>query len=328
MNRFEWVNVSSVDQAVAELAGGAVVKAGGIDLMDLLKEHLIEPRRLVNLRTIRGLDQVSDGEQGLRIGPLVTLGRLADDPAVRRRYRALADAAGHAATPQIRNAATLGGNLLQRPRCWYFRSEDFVCKKKGGDRCFAVAPTGENAYHAIFGNQVCAAVHPSATATALMALGARLRVQGERGSREVALETFFVAPETDVRREHSLSPDGELIVEIIVPPPARGGSSAYIKQGQKESYDWPLAEVAVALEQEAGTCRRASVVLGAAAPVPYRARAAEKLLTGRRIDENTARDAARAALEGATPLSQNGYKVQIFQTIVRRTILAAREVAS
>ena len=328
MNRFEWVNVSSVAQAVRELAAGAVVKAGGIDVMDLLKERLIEPRRLVNLRTIRGLDQVSDGEQGLRIGPMVTLARLADDPVVRRRFRALADAAGHAATPQIRNAATLGGNLLQRPRCWYFRSEAFVCKKKGGDRCFAIAPTGENAYHAIFGNQVCAAVHPSATATALIALGARLRLESERGPREAPLETFFVAPETDVTRENSLAPDGELVTEIIVPAPARGASSAYIKQGQKESYDWPLAEVAVALEQEAGTCRRASIVLGAAAPVPYRARAAEKALIGRRIDESAAEVAARAALEGATPLAQNAYKVQIFQTIVRRTILAAQGSAS
>ena len=323
MNRFEWVNVSSVEQAVRELAAGAVAKAGGIDVMDLLKEHLIEPRRLVNLRTIRGLDEIRDGDDALRLGPMVTLARLADDPAVRRRYRALADAAGHAATPQIRNAATLGGNLLQRPRCWYFRSEAFVCRKKGGDRCFAIAPTGENAYHAIFGNKVCAAVHPSATATALIALGARLRLHGERGPREAPLETFFVAPETDVMREHSLAPDGELVTEIIVPAPADGSSSAYIKQGEKESYDWPLAEVAVALEQEAGTCRRASIVLGAAAPVPHRARAAEKALVGRRIDENTAESAARAALEGATPLAQNAYKVQIFRTIVRRTILAA-----
>ena len=328
MNRFEWVNASSIEQAVAELSAGAVAKAGGIDVMDLLKEHIIEPRRLINLRTIRGLDQIRDGDDGLRIGPMVTLARLADDPVVRKRYRALAEAAGHAATPQIRNAATLGGNLLQRPRCWYFRSEQFVCKKKGGDLCFATAPTGENAYHAIFDNKLCAAVHPSATATALIALGARLRLHGARGAREVALDQFFVAPDKDVERENSLAPDGELVVEITVPAPARGASSAYTKQGEKESYDWPLAEVAVAIEQEAGTCKRASIVLGAAAPVPYRASAAEKALTGRRIDESTAGEAARAALAGATPLAQNGYKVQIFQTIVRRTILAARGSAS
>jgi xanthine dehydrogenase YagS FAD-binding subunit len=327
MNRFEWVNPTSLEQAVAALESGAVVKAGGIDLMDLLKEHLVEPTRLVNLRTVRGLDQLADGEAGLRAGPMVTLARLADDETVRRRYRALADAAGHAATPQIRNAATLGGNLLQRPRCWYFRSEQFVCKKKGGESCFAVAPTGENAYHAVFDNQVCAAVHPSATATALVALGARLRLQGARGPREVPLESFFVTPATDVGRENALAA-GEIVTEIAVPAPPAGTSSAYTKQGEKESYDWPLAEVAVVLEQQAGLCRRASIVLGAAAPVPHRARAAEAALTGRRVDEATAQAAAKAALEGATPLAQNGYKLQLFQAIVRRTILAAAGSAS
>jgi xanthine dehydrogenase YagS FAD-binding subunit len=322
MNRFEWVNPTSVEQAIGQLSQGAVVKAGGIDLMDLLKEHLVEPTRLVNLRSVRGLDQLSDGKDGLRIGPMVTLARLADDATVRKRYRALADAAGHAATPQIRNMATLGGNLLQRPRCWYFRSEQFNCKKKGGERCFAVDPTGENAYHAVFGNKLCAAVHPSATATALLALGARLRIQGSGGAREAALDTFFVAPEKDVRRENALA-EGEIVTEIVVPAPAAGMSSAYTKQGEKESYDWPLAEVAVVLETQAGTCKRAAIILGAAAPVPHRAKAAEAALTGRRVDEATATAAARAAIEGATPLAQNQYKLQLFQTIVRRTILAA-----
>jgi len=327
MNRFEWVNPASVEQAVAALEPGAVIKAGGIDLMDLLKEHLVEPSRLVNLRAVRGLDHLADGDDGLRIGPLVTLARLADDAAVRRRYRALADAAGHAATPQIRNAATLGGNLLQRPRCWYFRAEAFVCRKKGGDTCFAIGPTGENAYHAIFDNQICAAVHPSSTAAALLALGARLRIQGPRGAREAPLEGFFVSPGTDVRRENALG-DGEVVAEIIVPPPARGLGSAYIKQGEKESFDWPLAEVAVAVEQDAGVCRRAAIVLGAAAPVPWRARKAEAALTGKRIDEAAADAAAQAAVDGATPLAQNRHKLQLFRIIVRRTILAAAGSAS
>ena len=194
MNRFEWVNPSSIEQAVAALGSGAVVKAGGIDLMDMLKEHLVEPTRLVNLRTVRGLDHLTDGSEGLAIGPMVTLARLSDDGAVRKRYRALADAAGHAATPQIRNSATVGGNLLQRPRCWYYRSEQFACRKKGGDSCFAIAPTGENAYHAIFDNRICAAVHPSATATALVALGARpAPSQRERRARGRARELLRLA---------------------------------------------------------------------------------------------------------------------------------------
>jgi xanthine dehydrogenase YagS FAD-binding subunit len=299
-----------------------VVKAGGVELMDLLKEHLLEPTRLINLRGVRGLDQIAGGDDGLRLGPLVTLAQLAASDEVRGRYRALADAAGHAATPQIRNAATVGGNLLQRPRCWYFRSEDFVCKKKGGASCFALAPTGENAYHAVFDNGVCAAVHPSATAAALVALGARVRIEGARGSREPALEELLVGPEADVRRENNLAAD-ELIAEIVVPAPAAGASSAYIKQGEKESYDWPLVEVAVALERRGGVCERASIVVGAVAPIPRRARAAQAALVGKRVDETSARAAARAATTGATPLSGNGYKVKLIETIVRRTILAA-----
>jgi len=325
MNRFAWVNPGSVEEAVAALDDKAEVKAGGIDLMDLLKERLIAPERLVNLRAVPGLDRIEDRPDGLHLGPLVTLARIAEDPAVRRRYRAVAEAAGRAATPQIRNVATVGGNLLQRPRCWYFRSEDFDCKKKGGARCFA--QDGENAYHAIVGNAVCAAVHPSAMGTALLALGGRLRIAGPQGAREAPLEGFFVTPEQDVRRENALGVQ-EIITGIVVPPPAAGASSAYLKQGEKESFDWPLAEVAVLLERDGDTCRRASIVLGAAAPVPHRARAAEAALAGKAINEATAREAARVALQGATPLAQNAYKVKIFEAIVRRTILAAQGSAT
>jgi xanthine dehydrogenase YagS FAD-binding subunit len=325
MNRFAWVVPDSIEAAIAELGRGAALKAGGVDLMDLLKERLIAPDRLINLRAVPGLDRIEEKPDGLHVGPMVTLARLADDPAVRRRYRALADAAGHAATPQIRNMATVGGNLLQRPRCWYFRNESFVCKKKGGTTCFA--QEGENAYHAIFDNAVCAAVHPSATATALTALGGRVRLAGPAGAREVPLERFFVAPEADVLRENALG-DREILTGIVVPPPAAGASSAYLKQGEKESFDWPLAEVAVLLERDGAVCRRASIVLGAAAPVPRRAPAAEALLAGKAIDEAAAREAARAAVQGATPLAQNAYKVTILEAIVRRTILAALRSAT
>jgi xanthine dehydrogenase YagS FAD-binding subunit len=260
---------------------------------------------------------------GLQLGPLVTLAQLDADPTIRRRYTALADAAGHAATPQIRNMATVGGNLLQRPRCWYFRSEQFHCRKKGGERCFAIE--GENQYHAIFGNQLCAIVHPSATATALVALGARLALTNAKQTREVALEEFFVKPEEDVRRENSLGAD-ELITLIRVPALPAGASSAYLKQGEKESFDWPIAEVAVVLEREGGRVSRAAIILGAAAPVPLRAIEAERALAGQVVNEETARAAARAAVKDASPLSENNYKVAIFETLARRAILAAAAV--
>ena len=325
MNRFGWVIPSSMEEAVGALGPGVTLKAGGVDVMDLLKEGLIAPERLVNLRAVPGLDRIEEKPDGLHLGPLVTLARIADEPLVRQRYRALAEAAGRAATPQIRNMATVGGNLLQRPRCWYFRSEQFDCLKKGGARCYAQA--GENAYHAIFANGVCAAVHPSGMATALLALGARLAIQGPAGPREAPLEGFFVAPQVDVKRENALG-EREIIADIVIPPPAPGATSAYLKQGEKESFDWPLAEVAVLLEREGGRCKRASIVLGAAAPVPWRAKAAEAALAGKAVDEAAAREAARAAVEGATPLDQNGYKVTLFEAIVRRAILAAQGSAT
>lgn len=321
MNRFEWSDATSIEQALAQLGPTVVVKAGGVDVMDLLKEDLIAPSRLVNIRTVRGLDRIAEAAPvGLRVGPLVTLARLAAEPVIQGRYRALAEAAGRAATPQIRAMATVGGNLLQRPRCWYFRAAEYHCLKKGGSQCFA--RDGENTFHAILGNGKCAIVHPSAAATALVALGAKLELTGAKGKREAPLESFFVTPETNVLRENALGED-ELITEIRVPAPAEGSSSAYIKQGEKESFDWPVAEVAVALERAGGRVTKASVVLGAAAPVPYRARAAEAELVGKAVDEERAKAAAKAALSGATPLSQNGYKLPIFEAIVKRAILAA-----
>ena len=321
MNAFEWTDASSVDQAVNQLGNGTVLKAGGVDLLDLLKERLIEPKRLVNLRTVPGLDHIQDDEQsGLKIGPLVTLAELDSNRVIRKRYTALADAAGNAATPQIRNMATIGGNLVQRPRCWYFRNEQFHCKKKGGELCYA--QHGENQYHAIFDNDPCAIVHPSATATALVAYGAKLELLSAKGKHEVAAEEFFVLPSVDVHRENQLGAD-EMITEIRIPAPAAGMRAAYTKQGEKESQDWPIAEIVVLIEPDGDRCKRASIVLGAAAPVPHRAKEAEAALQGKRIDERLARDAAHAAMATAYPLEHNEYKIPLFEVLIRRTILAA-----
>ncbi len=318
--RFEWSDARSLDDALSQLHGKALVKAGGVDLMDRLKEGLDSPTRLVNIRTIPGLDYVREDAGGLRIGPMTTLATIAEHPVVRKNYNVLADACLRAATPQIRNMATVGGNLLQRPRCWYFRSDQFHCLRKGGDRCFA--QDGENESHAIFDNSVCAIVHPSAAACALTALGAKLEIRGKKGTREAPFEGFFVRPGQDVTREHSLAED-ELLTEIRVPALPDSVRTAYTKVFQKESFDWPLAEVAVVLDQRGGTVNKASIVLGAAAPIPWRAEAAEKALTGRAVNAQSAREAATAAVHGATPLSQNAYKIPIFEAVVRRTILTA-----
>jgi xanthine dehydrogenase YagS FAD-binding subunit len=324
MASFEWSDPATLDEALVQLGPKALPKAGGVDLMDRLKERLDEPARLVNLRRIPGLDAVREKDGLLELGAMVTLARLAEDRAVREKLPALADAASRAATPNVRNAATLGGNLLQRPRCWYFRQEAFPCRRKGGDTCFA--QDGRNQYHAVFENSVCAIVHPSDAATALVAYGARAEIASRRGRRQALLEELFVLPGEDVTREHRLAPD-ELLVAIHVPAPAAGARSAYLKQGERDSADWPLASAAAVLEVAGGTCRRASVVLGAAAPVPWRAKAAEAALVGKPLGPEAFAAAAKAAVQGASPLAENGYKVPLLEAVVRRTLAAAAGVA-
>jgi len=317
----EWTDVTSLEDLFARLEPGAAIKAGGIDLLDRLKEGLDAPGRLVNIRSMPGLDRIEDHpENGLEVGPLVTLAALSSHRVVAERYQALAAAAGQAATPQIRNSATVGGNLLQRPRCWYFRSRDFHCLKKGGDHCFA--QDGENQYHAVMGNGTCAIVHPSAAACALLALGASLELTGPKGKRDLPIAEFFVTPETDVHRENVLA-DDELLSRIRVPAPAAQTRSAYVKLGQKESHDWPLAEAAVVLTVAGGVVSRAAVVLGHAAPVPIRSAAAEEVLLGRPATEASARAAAAAAVSGATPLRDNAYKVRLIEAALTRAVLAA-----
>lgn len=322
MNKFSFVDCTTVDQALGELHDGAVVKAGGIDLLDLMKDGIVSPPRLVNIRNIAALRGITPSKTGLHIGPLSTLTEIASHPHIQQHYTALADAAGHAATPQVRNMATLGGNLTQRPRCWYFRSSDFDCKKKNGTSEVCHAHEGENQYHAVMNNQTCAMVHPSSTAVPLLAMNAQVEVTSRRGKRMVAMSDFYIPPEKSLNQETALQP-GDLITGIFVPAPEPGTRSAYQKYGEKESFDWPLADAGVVLAMDGNHCRKAAIVLGVAAPTPLRSTAAETALTGKTIDEQSARAAAKAAMQAATPLSNNAFKVQLFQTAIYRTILLA-----
>ena len=325
MKSFEWANATSVEEAQTLREDGTAFKAGGVDLLDLMKEGIAAPKRVVNIRQIEGFDHITAGDDGsLRLGPMATLTRVEQEKSVRERFAALADACGHAATPQVRNMATVGGNLLQRPRCWYFRHELFPCRKKGGEICYA--QQGENQYHAIFNNGVCAIVHPSAAAVALVALGATIELTGERGAKlEMKLEEFFIPPNVDVTRENKIQP-GEILTEIRVPALPKGARSAYVKQGEKESFDWPIAEVAAVIQKNGDAVESASIVLGAASPVPRRAREAEAMLKGKAVTRDTALAAAKAALADASPITQNGYKLPVFEAIITRTLLAAAGV--
>lgn len=322
MNKFAFVDCTTVDQALAELNGGAVIKAGGIDLLDLMKEGVVSPPKLVNIRNVSSLRGISASADGLHLGPLVTLSEIAEHPQIQRDYTALSDAAGHAATPQVRNMATLGGNITQRPRCWYFRSSDFDCRKKGGTSQECHAHEGENQYHAVMNNGTCAMVHPSSTAVPLLAMNAQVEITGKHGKRTVAMSDFYIPPEKSLINETVLQPD-EIITGISVPAPEHGTRSAYQKYGEKESFDWPLADAGIVLVMDGSHCRKSAVVMGVAAPTPIRSQSAEAILNGATIDENTARAAAKAAMQSATPLSQNGFKVQLFQTAIYRTILLA-----
>jgi xanthine dehydrogenase YagS FAD-binding subunit len=315
---FEWVQPETVAAAVAALREpGSMPLAGGVDLLDRMKERLESPRRLVSLRKLPGLDAITVGSDGgATLGAGVTSRGWRPTRRCAARTPIVADAAGHAATPQLRAMATLGGNLAQRPRCWYFRSESFVCRKKGGSECFA--QHGDNEPHAIFGNHVCAAPHPSTVATALLALGARVVTT----DREIELGRFFVAPETDVRREVDLQP-GELITAVVLPPVAADVRTAYTKQVAKQSFDWPIVDVAVALSMSGATCRQATIVLGGVAPTPRRATEAERALAGVTVDAASAARAGRAAIAGATPLARNDHKLPILEVVVARSVLAA-----
>jgi len=319
MHRFELARANSPSQA-RELLGekpGSVFKAGGIDLIDHLKEHLIEPPRVVDLKRIPGLDAVSvDPDGALRIGTLVTLAKVAAHEGIRKSHPALARACGEAASPQVRNVATIGGNLLQRPRCWYYRLESYKCVKKGGDVCFAIQ--GENRYHVLFGGGPAYPPHASNAAVPLVAYGASFVIDGPKGTRTVPASEFFVLPEKDPTRENLLQP-GEVLLEIRVPA-ATGWKSAYYEVRERAAFDWPLVSTAIALKAEGGVVKDARVVLGQVATIPWRAAAAEKALVGKPVGAASAEAAGKAAVEGADPMTDNGYKVDLVTTLVRRTV--------
>lgn len=320
MKAFTYHRPTNEQAAVRLLGAGAVPLAGGSSLLNLLKERVLEPERVVNLKAIPGLAGIEAAGEGLRIGANVTLAALLENAEVRRAYPALVQAAETVGTPQIRNVATVGGNLCAPPACWYYTHEGFPCPRKGADHA-CPAKAGENEYHAIFATEgPCVAVHASSLAPALVALGARLRVVGPGGARDVEVEKFFRLPRAGEPRENVLAAD-EIVTHVTLGP-ARPRSATYAVL-HKESHDWPVGLASVSLEMDGDTALAARVCLGAVAPVPWRAPGAEAALAGRKVTPETAARAAEAAVAGAAPLSQNAYKVGIARAAVRRAILLA-----
>jgi xanthine dehydrogenase YagS FAD-binding subunit len=323
MRSFEYASPTTKEQAVALLGptwGQAEVLAGGTDLLALMKDDVVRPKRLVNIKQIKEMNGVNAMSQGLRVGALTTLGELADNVNVIKDYPALAEAINDAASPQIRNLATLGGNLCQRPRCWYFRGGfGLLPKDQSGKELVA---GGENRYHAILGNDGPAKfVSPSTIVPVLVAYGASVRLAGPKGPRELPLERFYVIPKTETEREHDLKPN-EILSEVVLTP-SRELKVAHYEIRQKQAFDWPLAVAAVALKMNGSSVESARVVIGYVAPIPWRSAEAERVLTGKAVSEDTAKAAAEAGLQKATPLSHNAYKVQLAKVAVKRAILKA-----
>ena len=322
MRSFEYVSPASRRQAINLLGdrGNSEVLAGGTDLLALMKDDVIGPQRLINIKGISDLQGISFTAQGLRVGALTTLGDLADDESVRKNYPALSEALLEVASPQIRNMATLGGNICQRPRCWYFRNGFGLLPKDETGK--ELVSAGENRYHAIIANNGPAKfVSPSTVVPILIAYGAKIRLEGLKGKRELPLEEFFVIPKTNGEREHDLRP-GEIVTEIVVPS-VPNQNAAHYEIRQKEAFDWPLAVTAVSLKLVGTHVGSARIVLGHVAPVPWRSTEGEQALTGKPVNKNTAQEAADAALAGATPLTHNLYKVKLAKVAVTRAILKA-----
>jgi xanthine dehydrogenase YagS FAD-binding subunit len=321
MPNFAYVRPGSLKEAIQQLSSeGARIHAGGTDLLGCLRDGVFSVKKMVSLAQLHQLQEVRQTKEGgLQIGALATVADVAGSKAVQERYPALSRAALEVASPQLRNQGTLGGNLCQKPRCWYYRGE-FHCLRKGGDRCFAAG--GENAYHCIFGSgRVCYIVHPSDIAPVLVAFEARVRVAGPKGARWVPVEKLHVLPGEDPQKETVLRAN-EILTEILLPPPAAGTRSSYRKVRARQSWDFALAGVALALQVKEGRVEKARVVLSGAAPVPWRSGEAEKILTGKRLDADTAAQAAEAAVKNAEPLEQNGYKIPLFRGVVEEELMA------
>lgn len=319
---FAWIRpVALKDAARAAAEDGARVHAGGTDLLGCLHDGIFGATTVVSLSGLTGLSGIAPRKDGgLSLGALTPIATVAADETVRARYPVLAEAAGAVASPQLRNQGTLGGNLCQKPRCWYYRG-DFDCLRKGGDTCYAVE--GDSRYHCLFAGSGCHIVHPSDTAHALLALDARLRLVGPKGERTVPLDGFHVRPADDFTRETILKP-GELVAEILVPKPAAGTRSRYRKVRARRAWDFAVVGSALALTFSGDTVRRARVVLAGVAPVPWRAEAAEKVLVGSSLTDGVLERAADAAVKGAQPMRDNAYKVPLVRGMLLEELRALR----
>ena len=320
MNNFEYASPNTVESAIRLLGADATVLAGGTDLLSLIKQGVASPKRLVNIKGISDLEGIEDrGAAGVRVGALVTLDELMHDAGIAKAYPALVQAADGIRSPQLEHMGTVGGDLCQRPRCWYYRHGYGLLAMRDGK---SMVVDGDNRYHAILGNAGPAYfVNPSALAPALVAYGAKIGIQGPNGSRQVAVSDFYKAPSAEGQREYDLAND-EIVTEIVLPPPGDKKSAVY-EVREREAMDWPLVVAVAVLEMDGANVKSAQVVLGQVAPKPWAVAAAGQALVGKPVSVQTAEAAGAAAVQGAKPLSKNTYKVNLARVAVKRAVLRA-----
>ncbi len=322
MKQFKLAQPQTIEQAASLLSNTAkkcMLMAGGTDLLDELKNEIASPEIVVDLLSISGLSYITQENQGLKIGALTPISELQNDFFIEINYSVLHQAVLSLASPQLRNMGTVGGNLCQRPRCWYYRDSKVECRKKGGSRCFA--QRGRNKYHAIFGGGMCYIVHPSDLAPALISLGAEVIVQSPKEEKKLKLEDFFKLPSTNIRKENSLSPD-EVVKEIRIPPTKEGAKSTYYKLKERGTWDFAVVSAAVSGILRQGVFKDINIILGGVAPIPWRLKSAEELIKGEKLTDNLLRTAIREDLKDSKPLSENAYKQDLIEAVVDKAVSA------
>jgi xanthine dehydrogenase YagS FAD-binding subunit len=310
-------NLQEACQLIGHNWKDALPYAGGTDLLGLMKDGIETPGRLIDLKALPGMDKIAyNPGKGLKIGALVTIAEIAEHELIDKKFTVLAQAAREVASPQLRSQGTIGGNICQRPRCWYFRG-DFHCLRKGGDACYAVE--GENKYHCIIGGGPCFIVHPADTAVALLALNASVTVFPAKKSQPIPLKDFFVLPGKQVTRENILNP-GEIITEILVPDPPPGTRSGYLKVKERGVWDFAIVSAAAVLQVQAGIVKAARVALGGVAPIPWWEQQVSSRLQGMTVNSDHLEQIVSSAMKDAEPLEQNAYKVPLARNLIKRSI--------
>ncbi|MFB0565108.1 MAG: xanthine dehydrogenase family protein subunit M [Candidatus Aminicenantaceae bacterium] len=322
MKNFKIAEPQTIDQLTSILSEKKeryYLMAGGTDLLGEIKDEIIQPDVIVDLKSITNLSYIKKEKDGVRIGALTSVAEVAENKLIKQVFPGLHEAANAVATPQLRNMGTVGGNLCQRPRCWYYRDPQVRCRKKGGSECFALR--GRNKYHAIFGGGLCYIVFPSDLAPALISLDAKVTINAPAREKTMPLEDFYVLPRVNVRKENILDSD-EVVREVIIPPATSGEKSTYYKLKERGAWDFALLSAAVNGIVSGNVFRDIKIVLGGVAPVPWRLKKAEQVIRGKSISEDLLKQAVREALNDAKPLEENEYKKELLQVVLSRAVMS------